>query len=158
MFPNGVIPELPNISAPWLGKNTELGSQVMVMGRFGEEHSIMKLVLSTNSWYSESPMNQPRSQHGCTSVTLNGRSGVVVSGGINNNNFNTSSIVVFDINTNKGINLSNLSKGRQGHTMNTIDGRLVVNQLVLVERRRSLMMLRSSMVDAGREQTTSWIS
>ena len=107
-------------------KDPELGSQVMVMGGLGEEHSVMKLVLSTNSWYSVSPMNQPRSQHGCTSVTLNGRPGVVVSGGIDNNNFNTSSVEFFDMNTNKWINLPSLSRGRRGHTMNTINGKLVV--------------------------------
>jgi hypothetical protein len=69
----------------------------------------MKLVLSTNSWYSVSPMNQPRSQHGYTSVTLNGRPGVVMSGGIDNNNFNTSSVEFFDLNTSKWINLPSLS-------------------------------------------------
>ena len=30
-----------------------------------------------------------KSQHGCTAVTLNGRPGVVVSGGVDGNQFNT---------------------------------------------------------------------
>ena len=107
-------------------KDPELGSQVMVMGGLGEEHSVMKLVLSTNSWYSVSPMLHPRRQHGCTSVTLNGRPGVVVSGGLDNNNFNTSSVEFFDMKTNKWINLPSLSRGRRGHSMATIDGKLVV--------------------------------
>jgi hypothetical protein len=93
-------------------KDPELGSQVMVMGGLGEEHSVMKLVLSTNSWYSVSPMNQPRSQHGCTSVTLNGRPGVVVSGGIDNKNLNTPSVEFFDMKSSNWINLPSLSIGR----------------------------------------------
>ena len=107
-------------------KDPKLGPQVMVMGGLGAEHSVMKLVLSTNNWYSVSPMNHPRAQHGCNSVTLNGRPGVVVSGGVDSNRFNTSSVEFFDMNTNKWINLPNLSRGRRGHTMNTIDGKLTV--------------------------------
>ena len=91
----------------------------MVMGGLGEEHSVMKLVLGQNNWYSVPPMSFPRVQvmmagwylllaglvicapraqimqliqhfqHGCTAVTLNGRPGVVVSGGVDGNQFNT---------------------------------------------------------------------
>jgi len=107
-------------------KDPKLGSQVMVMGGLGQEHSVMKLVLSSNNWFSVSPMNHPRSQHGCTSVTLNGRPGVVVSGGEDTNRFNTSSVEFFDMNTHKWINLPDLSRGRRGHTMTTIDGKLAV--------------------------------
>ena len=99
-------------------------AQVMVMGGHGEEHSVMKLVLGQNNWYSVPPMSYPRvqvtsnhdhlhhkhhdhihlhdhllhhlhhlhhhrHQHGCTAVTLNGRPGVVVSGGVDSNQFNT---------------------------------------------------------------------
>jgi len=107
-------------------RDPELGSSVMVMGGLGELYSAMKLVLATNNWYSVSPMNHPRSQHGCTSVTLNGRRGVVVSGGVDDNNFNTTSVEFYDMRTNKWINLPSLSRGRRGHTMATIDGQLVV--------------------------------
>jgi len=109
-----------------VNKDHQFGTQVMVMGGLGEEHSVMKLVLSTNNWFSVPPMNYPRAQHGCTSVTLNGRPGVVVSGGIDNNRFNTSSVEFFDMNTHRWINLPNLSRGRRGHTMTTIDGKLAV--------------------------------
>ena len=107
-------------------RDPELGSSVMVLGGVGEEYSAMRLVLATNNWYSVSPMNHPRSQHGCTSVTLNGRRGVVVSGGVDTNNFNTTSVEFYDMRTNKWINLPSLSRGRRGHTMATIDGQLVV--------------------------------
>ena len=36
--------------------------QVMVMGGLGEEHSVMKLVLGQNNWYSVPPMSFPRVQ------------------------------------------------------------------------------------------------
>ena len=54
----------------------------MVTGGRGEERSAMKLVLGEGTWYSVPPMHHPRTQHGCTSVTLNGRPGLVVSGGV----------------------------------------------------------------------------
>ena len=37
-------------------------TQVMVMGGLGEEHSVMKLVLGQNNWYSVPPMSFPRVQ------------------------------------------------------------------------------------------------
>lgn len=107
-------------------KDPKLGSQVMVMGGVGEEYSVMKLVLSTNRWFSVSPMNTPRTQHSCTSITLNGRPGVVVSGGMDTNRSNNPSVEFFDMNTNKWINLPSLSRGRRGHTMTTIDGKMAV--------------------------------
>ena len=78
------------------------GPQVMVVGGLGEEVSAMKLVLSTNSWFSVPPLQHARSQHGCTPVTLNGRDGVVVSGGWNmDRTNNTNSVEFFDINTHR---------------------------------------------------------
>ena len=107
-------------------KDPKQGSQVMVMGGVGEEYSVMKLVLSTNSWFSVPPMNHPRTQHSCSSVTLNGRPGVVVSGGRDTRGVNNPSVEFFDMNTNKWINLPGLSRGRRGHTMTTIDGQMAV--------------------------------
>eukprot|EP00092_Neocalanus_flemingeri_P011987 GFUD01012924.1.p1 GENE.GFUD01012924.1~~GFUD01012924.1.p1 ORF type:complete len:559 (-),score=123.56 GFUD01012924.1:109-1755(-) len=107
-------------------RDPKLGTQVMVMGGLGEEYSATKLVLSTNNWYSVPPMNHPRAQHGCTSVTLNGRPGVVVSGGVDANRFNTSSVEFFDMKTHRWINLPDLSRGRRGHTMTTIEGQMAV--------------------------------
>ena len=43
-------------------RDPQLGSQVMVMGGHGEEHSVMKLVLGQNNWYSVPPMSFPRVQ------------------------------------------------------------------------------------------------
>ena len=80
----------------------EEGPQVMVVGGQGEEVSAMKLVLASNTWYSVPPMHHARSSHGCTPVTLNGRAGVVVSGGWNGDRTNTTdSVEFFDINTHR---------------------------------------------------------
>ena len=124
--PQWSFPQATRDQCTVVTKDPKLGTQVMVMGGLGEEHSVMKLVLNTNNWFSVPPMNYPRSQHGCNSVTLNGRPGVVVSGGVDTNRFNTSSVEFFDMRTHKWINLPSLSRGRRGHTMTTIDGKLAV--------------------------------
>ena len=75
-------------------------------------------------------------QHGCSSVTLNGRPGVVVSGGVDSNNFNTTSVEFFDMNTHRWINLPSLSRSMSdcplsknsfrdfGHTLIVTDEKL----------------------------------
>ena len=80
------------------------GTSVLVMGGRGEEESAMKLVLGTSQWYSVPPMHHGRTSHGCTPVTLNGRPGVVVSGGWDGNRLNTTtSVEFFDMNTHRSI-------------------------------------------------------
>merc|ERR1719445_480146 len=103
------------------------GTSVLVMGGRGEEDSAMKLVLGSSQWYSVPPMHHARSLHGCTSVTLNGRPGVVVSGGWDGARLNTTtSVEFFDMNTHRWVDLPDLSRGRRGHSMTTIDGQLAV--------------------------------
>ena len=97
--PQWSLPRATRDKCTVVTKDPKLGTQLMVMGGLGEEHSVMKLVLSTNNWFSVPRMNYPRVSHGCTSVTLNGRPGVVVSGGIDNNRLNTTSVEFFDMNT-----------------------------------------------------------
>merc|ERR1719445_2201037 len=103
------------------------GTSVLVMGGQGEEDSAMKLVLGSSQWYSVPPMHHARSLHGCTSVTLNGRPGVVVSGGWDGARLNTTtSVEFFDMNTHRWVDLPDLSRGRRGHSMTTIDCQLAV--------------------------------
>jgi len=103
------------------------GPQVMVLGGVGEEVSAMKLVLGSNNWFSVPPMHHARTMHGCTPITLNGRPGVVVSGGWNQDRTNaTTSVEFFDMNTHRWVDLPDLSRGRRGHSMTTIDGQLAV--------------------------------
>lgn len=103
------------------------GTSVLVMGGRGEEDSAMKLVLGSSQWYSVPPMHHARTSHGCTPVTLNGRPGVVVSGGWDRDRLNTTtSVEFFDMNTHRWVDLPDLSRGRRGHSMTTIDGQLAV--------------------------------
>ena len=116
-------------------KDRRRGSQIMVLGGVGQEYSARRLVLTTNSWLSVPPMNHPRTQHSCISLTLNGRPGVVVSGGRDTRGVNNPSVEFFDMNTNKWINLPSLSRGRRGHTMTTIRGQMAVAGGVATGRR-----------------------
>ena len=63
-------------------RDLRLGPQVMVIGGRGQGRGVSKLVLSSNQWTSSvARMNHARSHHACMPLTLNGRPGVVVSGG-----------------------------------------------------------------------------
>ena len=62
-------------------RDPRLGAQVMMIGGAGQGRRVSKLVLSRKQWYSGAPMNQARQQHACVSLSLNGRPGVMVSGG-----------------------------------------------------------------------------
>ena len=62
-------------------RDPRLGPQVMMIGGSGQGRGVSKLVLSTSQWYSSSPMHHARMDHACIPLTLNGRPGVVVSGG-----------------------------------------------------------------------------
>ena len=55
---------------------------MMIGGRGGGGgRSVTKLVLASSQWYSVARLGGPRSHHACAPISLNGRAGVVVSGG-----------------------------------------------------------------------------
>ena len=95
-------------------------------------------------------MRQARLQHACTPVNLNGRPGVVVSGGAGGAN---SSVEFWDLKTNKALSVSPLhslmpvfqwldlpplSRGRRSHSMTTIQGRLAVAGGVAMDSNRKV--------------------
>jgi len=100
--------------------------EMMVIGGEGREASVTKMVLSTGQWFSLPSMAFPRRQHACSKVNMNGRPGVVVSGGAQGNLPNTTSVEFYDINSGQWLNLPSLDRSRRGHTMTTIDGSLAV--------------------------------
>lgn len=57
------------------------GPQVMVTGGRGQGRAVSSLNLASNSWQSVARMRQARSHHACMPLNLNGRQGVLVSGG-----------------------------------------------------------------------------
>ena len=78
-------------------RDPRLGPQVVVTGGRGQGRRVTRLVLSSSRWRPVAPMLEARQQHACSPVTLNGRPGVVVSGGNNN----TDTVEFWDSNTNK---------------------------------------------------------
>ena len=57
------------------------GPMVMVTGGRGQGRAVSSLSLASNTWQSVARMRQARSHHACISLNLNGRQGVLVSGG-----------------------------------------------------------------------------
>ena len=86
-------------------RDERLGPQVMMIGGSGQGRGVTKLVLSSNQWFSSSPMHHPRRNHACVSLTLNGRPGVVVSGGIGE--FHICRVFQFEVRRRLGIAMSN---------------------------------------------------
>lgn len=88
---------------------------------------MLKLSLDTGRWYSLSRMTVPRRQHACTKVTLNGRPGLVVSGGMmTRREANMTSVEFYDVTSGQWVSLPSLNMGRRGHVMMVEKGRLVV--------------------------------
>jgi len=112
-------------------RDLRLGPQVMMIGGSGQGRGVTKLVLSSNQWFSSSPMRQPRRNHACVSLSLNGRPGVVVSGGIGN----STSVEFWDMKTDTWLDLPSLSRGRRSHSMTTIQGKMAVAGGVGTNRR-----------------------
>merc|ERR1740128_1059216 len=73
--------------------------EMMVIGGEGQENSVMKMVLGTGQWFSLPGMIYPRKQHACTKVNMNGRPGVVISGGLNPYQQNITAVEFYDINS-----------------------------------------------------------
>ena len=79
-------------------RDPRLGPQVMLLGGRGQGRRASKLLLKSSRWVSVAPMRESRLQAACTALTLNGRPGVVVSGGAGSN---SSSVEFWDMKTNK---------------------------------------------------------
>ena len=102
------------------------GKEVVVTGGRGRGNRAMKLSLATNKWYSLHHLGQRRRRHACTKVRINGRQGLVVSGGASPASPNMTSVEFFDISTGQWFELPPLQRGRRSHAMVVEDGRLMV--------------------------------
>ena len=98
------------------------GKEVVVTGGKGRGNRAVKLSLRTGKWYSLTRMLEPRKNHACTKLTLNGRPGLVVSGG----NLNSTSVEFYDVSSGQWVNLPRLQRGRMKHAMVIEKGKLVV--------------------------------
>ena len=72
------------------------GRELLVTGGRGRGARVMKLNLRTKTWYSLHRLEEGRRRHACTKVTLNGRPGVVVSGGASSSSTNSTSVEFYD--------------------------------------------------------------
>ena len=77
-------------------------------------------------WYSLNRLTEGRSKHACVKASINGRPGLVVSGGRGRANSNLTSVEFFDAQTGAWLSLPPLRRGRRGHAMTVTRGRLVV--------------------------------
>ena len=117
------------------------GRELLVTGGRGRGARVMKLNLRTKTWYSLHRLEEGRRRHACTKVTLNGRPGVVVSGGASSTSANSTSVEFYDSSSGQWFTLPPLQvrvvvfmekvltspqRGRRSHAMTVQGGRMVV--------------------------------
>jgi len=100
--------------------------EVVVTGGRGRGNRVLKLNLKTSRWYSLHRMETSRRRHACTKVTLNGRPGLVVSGGVSSSSKNLTSVEFYDSASGQWASLPDLQRGRRSHAMLVHNGRLTV--------------------------------
>ena len=85
------------------------------------------LVLTVLSrWYSLNRMTTGRRRHACVKAKINGRPGLVVSGGSGRGQQNMTSVEFYDALTGEWLSLPPLNRGRRSHVMTVTKGRLLV--------------------------------
>jgi hypothetical protein len=102
------------------------GREVVVTGGRGRGARVMKLNLRSRRWYSLHRLGEGRRGHACTKVTINGRPGLAVSGGVSASSTNMTSVEFYDVTSGQWHSLPGLQRGRREHAMLVQDGRLVV--------------------------------
>jgi len=102
------------------------GKEVIVTGGKGRENRVMKLDVKTQKWYSLNRLTTGRRKHACVKANINGRPGLVVSGGAGPKGGNMTSVEFYDAKTGAWLTLPSLQKGRRGHAMTVTKGKLVV--------------------------------
>eukprot|EP00088_Acartia_fossae_P069816 TRINITY_DN9205_c0_g1_i2.p1 TRINITY_DN9205_c0_g1~~TRINITY_DN9205_c0_g1_i2.p1 ORF type:complete len:527 (+),score=102.23 TRINITY_DN9205_c0_g1_i2:149-1729(+) len=107
-------------------KHPRNGAEMYVIGGEGQESAVMKMVLNTGQWFSLPSMYYPRRQHACTKVDMNGRPGIMISGGSDGVYTNMTSVEFFDIYRNSWTELPNMFRGRRSHVMTSIDNSIAI--------------------------------
>jgi len=102
------------------------GKEVVITGGRERRNRAMKLNLRNKRWYSLNVMNHGRSNHACIKTTLNGRAGLIVSGGSGLGNSSLSSVEFYDAKTGTWLNMPSMRKGRSSHVMTITKGKLMV--------------------------------
>lgn len=103
-----------------------LDKEMMVIGGEGREDRVLKLRLKDRKWFTLHRLNEGRRQHACIKVRVNGRPGVIVSGGFDANSTILSSVELWDAGTGRWLMMPKLRRGRSGHKMVVAKGKLMV--------------------------------
>ena len=77
-------------------------------------------------WYSLNRMSTGRRKHACVKAKINGRPGLVVSGGSSRKDKNMTSVEFYDALTGEWLSLPPLRRGRRSHVMTVTAGKLLV--------------------------------
>jgi len=132
-----------------------LGKEIVVTGGTGRENRAMKVDLKTKRWYSLNRLIEGRRQHACSKVSLNGRPGFVVSGGVNSKKEALTSVEFYDAISGSWFSLPSLIKGRQQHQMTIQNGLLMVAGGEAVGRRGRKIYLDDTEVFNGKKWVKS---
>jgi len=72
------------------------GKEVIITGGKGREKRVMKLDVKTQKWFSLNRLTVGRRKHACIKASINGRPGLVVSGGSSRAGTNITSVEFYD--------------------------------------------------------------
>jgi len=107
-------------------KDARNGAEMYVIGGQGQEGTVMKMVLGTGQWFSLPGMYYPRRQHACTRVDMNGRPGIMISGGQDGVYKNMTSVEFYDVYRGTWSQLPDMYRGRRSHVMTPVDGSIAI--------------------------------
>lgn len=102
------------------------GKEVIITGGKGREKRVMKLDVKTQKWFSLNRLTVGRRKHACIKASINGRPGLVVSGGSSRAGTNITSVEFYDARTGEWFTLPSLQRGRRSHAMTVTKGKLIV--------------------------------
>jgi len=131
------------------------GKEILIIGGKGRENRVLKYGVKANRWYSLNRLTEGRRKHACAKVMMNGRPGVIVSGGRNRQSANLTSVEFYDSKTGVWFKMPSLNVGREGHQMTLKDGKLTVIGGVTRGRRGRKLYLDNSEVFTGKRWVKS---
>jgi len=100
--------------------------EIYLTGGKNRENMALKLDVKLNKWYSLNQMREGRKGHACIKSTINGRPGIVVSGGMDKMGRNLTSVEFYDASVGAWYSLPNLRSGRGNHAMVVNKGKIMV--------------------------------
>ena len=117
-------PELPFVISRSCAMST--GSSIILAGGQSNQSSSLSLVLSLSKdqgeWTEEQSMHQPRRDHACLYVELEDRKGMLVTGGLGEEDEVLASGEFYDVSTGEWSMVSSMVMARTEHVMSLVYG------------------------------------